>query len=352
MIFLYRWFFNKNISQTNNSKIAKEEGPENGLDISDSHEEIIKTVFIPYWNLPQNLQETEEYKELYYFGIKPNSSGGIEEDEGFANLSRFMSVTNVNSKKYLTVRMLDEDINKEILENPKAQDELIENILEIVSQNEMDGVVLDLEMGISIFNSEKGDINNFVEKYADSLHSKGKKLFITAYGDNYYRKRPYDMSFISDVADGVVVMAYDFHKSSGEPGANFPFASEGYNFKKMVRDFLRDVPAEKLTIAFGMYGYDWSLGKQGLPLNRATAIALYQIEQKTIPGCKNGRLKSCKIFTDEDSKEKNISYIDDEGNEHVIYFEDRESVDIKIDYLKEQGISKVGYWVWGYFDNY
>jgi spore germination protein len=131
-----------------------------------------------------------------------------------------------------------------------------------------------------------------------------------------------------------MIMAYDFHKSYGEPGTNFPYE----DFKKMINDYLEFVPAEKLTIIFGMYGYDWTL-KDGKPLRPAEALTLNQIRSKF----------SDRIKTDPISREKNISYIDDDGYDHVVFFEDEESAEVKINYLKEKGIGSIAFWAWGYF---
>ena len=85
-----------------------------------------------------------------------------------------------------------------------------------------------------------------------------------------------------------------------------------------------------------MYGYDWTLGSQGKPLKAAKAVPLNQIDNTG-------------AFVDPASKEKHIRYVDDEGYDHILWYEDKESVKVKIEYLKKQGIGSVGYWVWGYF---
>ena len=47
--------------------------------------------------------------------------------------------------------------------------------------------------------------------------------------------------------------------------------------------------------------------------------------------------------------EKNIRYKGEDGYDHVIFFEDEESAQVKTDYLKEKGIGSISYWAWGYF---
>jgi spore germination protein YaaH len=193
------------------------------------------------------------------------------------------------------------------------------------------------------FDNVTTQITSFVTRFSGKAKEEDRQFFMTIYGDTFYRQRPYDIEKLEPVVDRFLVMAYDFHKSRGEPGPNFPFdrrsLGEGgipYDFKEMINDFTSVSPPEKLTILFGMYGYDWTLGPQGLPLKSARAIPLNEIDAEG-------------AITDQTSPEKHILYTDDEGYKHVLWYEDLESVDIKIKYLKEQGIGSVGYWVWGYF---
>ena len=58
---------------------------------------------------------------------------------------------------------------------------------------------------------------------------------------------------LADVADKVVLMAYDEHWQGGEPG---PIASNGW-FAGHLADQLKGVSADKVIVALGNYGYDW-----------------------------------------------------------------------------------------------
>jgi len=302
-------------------------------------------VFIPYWNIPSE-EDFSGYDTLIYFGVTPDNEGALKKDTGFSGLETFVTHTSPTKKRYLTVRMLDTATNIDILENQSAQASLIEKLSELSVQHHLEGVVLDLEMSVIPFSDTQKDISHFVTRMADQLHKRNLELMVTIYGDTFYRSRPYDVSLLGDKADRILIMAYDFHKSRGEPGPNFPFDRKGeYDFKQMVQDFSQHVDAEKLTVVFGMYGYDWTLGEQGLPLKTANAIPLHEIESDIIPGCTG----DCIISTDKASQETKVTYSDPEGYDHVMWFENEASVEVKKEYLEEQGIGSIGYWVWGYF---
>ena len=80
-----------------------------------------------------------------------------------------------------------------------------------------------------------------------------------------------------------MIMAYDFHKVKGNPGPNFPLNGKetyGYDLQKMTDDFLQFVPPEKLTIIFGLFGYDWVIDDKNNALQSGEALSYLQIKQK------------------------------------------------------------------------
>lgn len=306
-----------------------------------------KSVFVPYWNI-ENTENLAEYDEVIYFGISVNENGVNKDEQGFANLQNFVDSTN-KSKQYLTVRMLNTETNLTILESSEAQKRVIDDVIFVANEYGFDGIVLDLELSVIPFSNVKDNISMFISTFSDELESENLKFDVTLYGDMYYRGRPYDVKKIASKVDKVLIMAYDFHKSRGEPGPNFPFTGQkkyGYDFQQMISDFQKDIPSEKIVVIFGMFGYDWTLGSQGLPLTSATAFTLADAQEGFTPTC---NYISCIVTRDLESKEMKGTYIDDENYKHEIWFEDEESVQIKTNYLKEQGIGSISYWTWGYW---
>ena len=75
----------------------------------------------------------------------------------------------------------------------------------------------------------------------------------------------------AQVADKVVLMAYDEHYMTGPSG---PIASNNW-FVSHVSDALKGVPADKVIVALGSYGYDWHSGQgDALTVEEAWLAAL------------------------------------------------------------------------------
>lgn len=315
-----------------------------------------KTLFVPSWNLKE-IQTYDEYDRLMYFGISATEQGINKSDEGYKQINNFLeSKENINDKTYLVIKMIDSNSNQTILANRKLQSTIIKETMEIVKEKKIKGLALDLEIS-TLFNE---DIIKQINTFVQDMYTSSKKYYIPfsviIYGDVFYRKRPFDVDMISKYSDEIMIMAYDFHKSIGEPGPNFPL-SKGrhypYDFKTMINNYLILINPEKITVLFGMYGYEWIVDEKRRPVKPAKALTLKEIRKSFIEKCE---WKECLVKRDPDSFETEVNYIDSQiidtyaaMNMHVVWFEDEESVRAKTDYLLQKGITSIGYWVAGYF---
>lgn len=341
-----------------------------------------KSIFVPQWQLGQ-LNQLEGYERLIYFGSEAGLEDFIKKTQEVKNQSLWFTY------KINEIPPLDN------------WDKITQEKIILLQRFNFEGIVLDLEVSGLPTEQKVTEINNFVEDFFRKIKEAGFKTAVAVYGDTFFRKRPYDLKFISGLTSEVMIMAYDFSKSYGEPGPNFPFEGKqkyGYDFKTMIDDFLKWVPKEKLSVIFGMYGYDWQVDEKKRPISQAKALTLNQIKEKFLEGfilsrsrqnepplsvtsfqrlsknvtppqfktikdkekdVINCRLENCLIKRDDLSKEVEINYVnsspkpDEEGiyrlDYHIVWFEDEKSVEIKSGYLKEKGIEKIVFWAFSYF---
>ncbi len=306
-----------------------------------------ESIFVPYWADMSAISSTDADR-LLYFGISVDENGVVENDAGYNALDSFLDNAG-STDKYLTVRMLDAEMNTAILKDSSSWQTIAESITDLAKEKGFDGVVLDLEVGLVAFHIAPESITGFTETLHEELEGRNLSLAMTIYGDTFFRKRPYDVKSLGKIVDEMMIMAYDFHKSFGTPGPNFPLNGRekyGYDFTTMVSDFTTLVEPEKLSVIFGMYGYEWTVDEQERPTKAGTAITLNQVEQKFYPQCS---LSNCEINKDQQSAETKISYTAADGRTHIVWFEDDSSVEFKKDVVEEYGVSKIGYWAFGYF---
>lgn len=304
------------------------------------------SIFVPYWTITNPLR-VSDYAEVYYFGVTPSDSGIDTTDEGYKGLSRFVNRTS-GMNTYLTLRMLDATQNSAILDDTDRQNKLISQTLSLAKKHGMKGVVLDLEQSSFPFDSLITKISNFSKTFYTAAKKQDLTYYVTMYGDVFYRVRPYDVKTVAENSDRMIIMAYDFHKSRGEPGPNFPLRGAdtyGYDFTELTQDFLKIIDAEKVGVAFGYYGYDWEIGSDGKQVENGAPLSTKEIQANFIDKCK---YSMCEWVRDSISAETKVTYIDTKGNKHAVWFEDESSVSQKKKYLQKYGISHFTTWAYGY----
>jgi len=297
--------------------------------------DVIRSLFIPYWSLNSE-NDLNTYDRLIYFGITGTVEGIDKTDSGYLNLQNFISLAPEQSQKYLTIRMINTEENLKVLKNKSSMIRIIEQSINIAKQYNFSGIVLDLEVGVLFGDEIIDQISDFSSNFYKKSKQNDLSYAIAIYGDLFYRKRPYDLSTLSKNSDEIMIMAYDFHKSIGEPGPNFPLKEQniyGYDMRILIDDFLNYVEPEKLNVIFGMYGYDWIVDDKDRPIKSARVLSLNEIRSKHSNDCNGERCE----------------FVDSEGRRHIIWHENNESVGKKIEYLKSRGIGSFAYWAAGYF---
>ncbi len=305
------------------------------------------SIFVPYWADMKSL-DVASFDRVAYFGIVPTVQGISTSEAGYKNVASFAKQLPEKKEALLTLRMTDTNAAFSILQNKKSWVAIAKESIEIAKKNNFTGILLDLELSAGPFDTVVADVSSFVSILSQEIKSEDLSFAITLYGDTFYRKRPYDVVYLTQIVDEVMIMGYDLHKARGETGPNFPLRGKqkyGYDLETLLGD-LSGVPAGKITYIFGMYGYDWLVDEKKRPVRPAKAISYTDIKKSFIDTCE---WKSCTVLRDSLSAETEVNYIDDNLGYHILWFEDPASVEEKKKLLKRKGIGNTAYWVYGYF---
>ncbi len=305
-------------------------------------------LFVPYWSFGKTITTDSEYS-LIYFGAGVNMNGIEANDKGYSNIAPFIKLTPNASERILAIRMVDKTINSAIIKNSLLEEKIASQAVELAIKNKFDGVLLDYETSAFGFESTTNNISSFYKLFAKKAHDSNLKFYVSLYGDTYFQSRPFDVKAIGVVADKVLIMAYDFSKSGGNPGPNFPFSGRekyGYDFAKMIDDFQKDVDNQKLIVILGYFGYDWRVDKNGNALSSGVPLSTIEITKEFIDKC---GYKTCNLNREPVSYEPSIRYQDEGGAGHIVWFEDDKSIAKKKDFLKGKGILETAAWAYSYF---
>lgn len=135
----------------------------------------------------------------------------------------------------------------------------------------------------------------------------------------------FDLKGLGRAADLVVGMLYDEHGPQSKPG---PVASSAWADRNL-NEMLASVPAQKLVIGVGTYGYDWSRGPgQEISFPRALSAATQA---------------SASIEWDSEARAPYFSY-QTNGERHQVWMEDAGSVSGRVSDALSHRCAGIGLW--------
>jgi cellulose synthase/poly-beta-1,6-N-acetylglucosamine synthase-like glycosyltransferase/peptidoglycan/xylan/chitin deacetylase (PgdA/CDA1 family) len=220
-----------------------------------------------------------------------------------------------------------------MLRTPGSGQAVINATTKFLTANDLAGVQLDIEM---LDKPLRPAYEGWVRSFGRALHAKGKELSITIQAS----EDDDVISALADAVDYVVPMAYDEHAMAKVPG---PIASAAF-VDSTVRRFAELVPASKLVVGIGAYGYDWSAdGSEPQSVTNSEAIAL-------AAGYRDQEKAQDVIDFDQDAIEPTFEYTDDNKVAHEVWYLDGVTVANAMKLTKLHGARGAAFWALGMED--
>src|SRR4029077_1797633 len=161
-----------------------------------------------------------------------------------------------------------------------------------VTEGRYAGVVLDLE---EIPAHAQSDYVKLVRELAGMFSGRSLQLLVALPPEG----TAYDHVGLAAAADALILMSYDEHTEKGAPG---PLASQGW-FETVLARQLKKIPADKLIVSVGSYGYDWEQGKAAQEISVQEAWELMEESR-------------AHVSFDAKSLNPTFSYLDDAAKAH------------------------------------
>jgi spore germination protein YaaH len=229
------------------------------------------------------------------------------------------------------------------LSSPAAVAAGTQAIVDAVTANDADGASLDFEF---VSSGDRAAFTAFVVGLADALHTArpGSDLSIAMPAVTY---PGYDIAALGAAADTLMVMAYDFHYSGSDPGPVAPLADSslwGHGSQaSAIALFQAHVDPSRVLIGMPLYGYDYHATSTAVPGQRVpgtTASAVTYRAAET-DAAQYGRQ------WDAASSTPYYIYSDASGTRQTFY-DDAESLGLKIDQVVASGVGGIGLWELSY----
>lgn len=281
----------------------------------------------------------EHLTYLSIFGYHINRDGTlkpVDDEEAITaayqnKIVPLMAITNVEGDTFSNA------LATYIFSDENLQETILTEIIKTMQQKGFLGLDVDFEY-VGRENREK--YKEFLRRASRRLRPYGftlsvalaPKLSDTQKGTLY---EGHDYQGIGEIVDFVLLMTYEWGWSGGPPMAVAPINE----VRKVVEYALTVIPPKKIMMGIPLYGYDWTLpyvkgGKWARGISPASATKL-------------ASKYNAAIQYDYTAEAPYFNYVDENKQEHVVWFEDARSIRAKFNLVKELNLRGFFYWVLG-----
>lgn len=225
-----------------------------------------------------------------------------------------------------------------VLNNDTNRDVFIQNLRNEINQFKYDGINIDME---NLNLEDRDSFSLLIKNLSDALKHDGKVVTVSVpanTGDS--RANPwspwFDYEKLGQYSDGLMIMTYDEHNPRTKPG---PSASVDWTEATIRYALKQGVPPSKILLGIAGYGWDWD--------TTAGEEAKYSSYEELM-GQKT-KYKA-KVVWDASSQTPHFSYVDEKQHNHQVWFENSDSLRLKLDLVEKYNLRGIGIWRLGLED--
>jgi spore germination protein len=219
------------------------------------------------------------------------------------------------------------------LNDQTVQNNLVAELIDVIRHRGYQGLDVDFEF---LSAQDAAPYAQFIARLRELLSPMGYPV-IVALAPKTSADQPgllyegHNYRLLSEAADFVLLMTYEWGYTYGPPMAVAPLP----NVRRVVEYALTEMPPEKIYLGIPNYGYDWPLpyreGSKATSISNQYAVVLA------------GRHYAAIRF-DQRAQAPWFRYVDAQGREHEVWFEDARSIQAKLALIPEYGLYGAGYW--------
>ncbi|MFA5575113.1 MAG: glycosyl hydrolase family 18 protein [Brumimicrobium sp.] len=306
----------------------------------------------PYWmgNSYLNYQ-WDLLTHLSFFSYEVDVvTGNAITTHGFSTSAAIDAALNAGVKVTLTVTMFSG--HSTFFGNATAQQNLITNLINLVSSRGIDGVNIDFE---GLPSAYKTQFNSFMVNLANQMHAAipNSEVSTVLYAVDW--SGVFDFSVMANTVDLFIIMGYDYYYSgSANTGPVDPLYHFGntynYTLSKSISYYLdKGCPREKLILGLPYYGRTWSATNSNIPSTTTgySASVIYN----TIKNNALGNYSSAN-HTWEDDSFSDVYIYQESGQTRQTYATMDDGFEKRLEHINHTGIGGMGIWALGYDDGY
>ena len=231
----------------------------------------------------------------------------------------------------------------DVLRDPQKSAAFLQQIMRFLTTYPVyRGLSLDIE---SIPDEDDAAYLSFIQALYQDMHARNLRLYVNA----AVATSDSDLKTIAANSDGIILMNYDEHQTTSDPG---PIASQTWFIANLVR-VLKLVPKEKIICGVGNYGYDWALSIPDPKDRRHPKPKVLNTDNLSVSDAwERASYADADLDLDYDTLNPHFEYIDEDSNQrHVVWFLDAVSLLDEMRAARQLGLQTFALWRLGEEDS-
>ncbi len=330
------------------------------------------TAFLPYWRL-DNIDSARYnlLSEVNFFSLTIGPDGhivrviGNQTEPGWRwwnsqQVKDLIAKVQISGDAFgLTLAALDNSDIGSFLGSTNAQQNLINDTLDQIHSRHLNAITLDFEYSGTPPAVDRHEFTTFVDRFSASLRHGAPNTTLSVTLPPLAAREPglFNLRNLVPVVDRFIGMTYDYYNASSDvAGPDAPMRGFGsrrfaFDVTTAYRDYLRVIPRTKIVMGIPYSGWDWAVRpgagtlRRTLPANNPNSYAaiLSYGRMRTF-----AQINPTHCQWDNEAEEPHCQYVDRNGVQHQVWFENDRSIAVKYAYAKASGFAGVAIWVLGY----
>ena len=323
--------------------------------------------FLPFWQA-KTFELQPELTNIAYFSLTLNANGTVKTKDGlstdpgyrlynsqtYSDLLASNTASGVTSE--LTISLMNNQDIRELLLSESAQKNTLNTIQNILLDSPLKGINIDIEYSGESPTSLQQSYSQLIVSIDAMLEEQFPEvlLSIDIYPSGIEKKNIWDVAQLEPYVDYFIIMAYDFHRSSSsQSGPIAPLLSaesdtEEKNISRYVGQFTKEVPKEKILLGIPFYGYEWQVvsnDARSKTYPKSGSTASYQRIQNILS--EPQKFNTIEHLWEYSTLSPYIIF-EEQGNQKIIFYENEQSLQYKLDFVKQSELAGIAIWALGY----
>lgn len=281
----------------------------------------------------KNYQKLDELS-LYWYNLDSDNKISLDGSVSEETEKETITFAKQNGKKVLFGISDHGEAEKadDILTDEDKQNDHISNIISIIDDKIYDGVIIDYE---DLRDEQEEDFTKYMRKLSEGIHSKGKILAVSVPVETKGKvTHGINIVDVSKVVDRMHMVTYEEYSKDTGPG---PIASIDWVNTIIKNAIDQGVEPSKIVLGTAHSGHDWLMNPNEEFVKDMHTRETLSLLSKT----------KASVTWDKEKQANYFEYRDAEGRKHVVWLEDTQSIEAKINLAKAYQLQGIFIWYLG-----